>query len=351
MDRGINNHTEPVLVKNKRKAYLAMCLSTFALFVISALSGIFNSFIIEFLGKNYSLIERMTVGFLGHFGIGVPIAKAALENLFGAGTVFQFISVISIIITMVIPALLFSWVFKISFNKSFCLDGKIIKGFFAFFCANQIITTFVSGFSGRIYDFIVPPSPDIYTGSFTAYSPDAFSITMSILCTCILVPVTEEYVFRGMFFTYLRRYGLAFGIIASATLFGVAHSAPTQSVFAFTFGIISAIAFVITGNIKTSILLHALNNTVSVVFGYLKICVSEDLFYVISCLYTIIITAAAMAGLYKFIKAGGFLDTYFEKEKENDSGLCMKAGMREIICFPMIVYILIYAVDFITQVM
>lgn len=336
---------------NKKGAYFAMCASTLLLFILSYLPNLFSYLFVEFLVKNYVLIERSLVSLLCHFDVSVPMSQAAVRSLFETGIVYEFITIIIVIVSMAIPAIIFSAFVRLDFETSFKWDGKIIKGLFAFFCINQLITNFATDFSQGMYDYIVPPSPEVYTGSFTASSPNIFSLIINLLCTGILVPVVEEYVYRGVFFTYLRRYGLAFAIVASATLFGVAHSAPTQSVFAFAFGIISALAYVATGNIKTSILLHALNNIKAVLFGHLTVWLGRELFYLFTFIYTIIIITVAFSAFFRFTKQGGFPNLYFEKEKENDSDICVKAGMREVLCFPLIVFILFYAVDFISQVM
>ena len=62
---------------------------------------------------------------------------------------------------------------------------------------------------------------------------------MQIICICIVVPLCEEYAFRGVVFGYLKRYGLSFAVIASAFVFGISHASPSQAVYAFMFGVVA----------------------------------------------------------------------------------------------------------------
>ena len=336
-------------MENKKKAYFAMSMATVLIMVISALSDELSAILGYLTGKYYISIENVIVSILSSFKISVPMAKVFAKELLSSGIHLHIISLIVIVVTMVIPALIFSKAVHLTFDETFPVGGKKIKGLFTFFCTTQLITYFISEFSGGLYDFIVPPVPDIYTGNFEAISPSVFSLIMSVLCTCILVPVCEEYIFRGVLFSYLSRYGLSFGIIASAVLFGVAHSAPTQSVFAFTFGIISAFAVAITGNIKTSVILHAMNNTISVIFGYLPIYLTESMTGIIFCIFSCVTTFVGIIGIYRFCKDKGLMDEFCEKCKVCDPK--EPHGLKQLLVFPLVIYVIIYAYNFCTQVM
>ena len=80
--------------------------------------------------------------------------------------------------------------------------------------------------------------------------------------------LVEEFVFRGVIFKALRAYGFAFAAVSSAVLFGVAHANVPQAVSAMVLGFFLAYITEITGDLKTVVLLHSFNNTVSFLFVY-----------------------------------------------------------------------------------
>lgn len=328
-----------------------MCFCSIFLFVLSASAEYLNKAVVYLFIEHAEDLQNGLVSFLSFFGIGKGSALAVSKLFLSSGIVFQFVSFVSVIVTMVLPAAIFSKAAGLSFDSTFRTDGKILGTAALFFCFIQLITTAVSQFSGYLYDFIVPSVPGIYDGSFTPSSPDVYSFIMSVLITCILVPFAEEYVFRGVLFTYLKRYGLGFGIISSACLFGIAHASPTQTVYALVFGIFSALLVAVTGNIKTSIILHSANNFVSVFFGYLQGATNENISYIFSWLYCAVITAIAFFGIFLFVKDGGFADTFRQKESQNDACIAEKNGMKQLLVFPFVVYVIIYAIDFTLKVM
>lgn len=79
----------------------------------------------------------------------------------------------------------------------------------------------------------------------------------------LIPPLVEEMLFRGMILQSLRRYGNGFAVIASALLFGFYHANFAQSVFAFLCGLAMGFVVIRTGSLLPSILIHMLNNAVS----------------------------------------------------------------------------------------
>lgn len=86
-----------------------------------------------------------------------------------------------------------------------------------------------------------------------------------VLAVCIIAPITEELIFRGVLLRSLSRYNLLFASIATSVLFGVIHGNFGQMFSAFLMGLVLSYVTVKTGSIKLAIGLHMLNNTVSVV--------------------------------------------------------------------------------------
>lgn len=78
---------------------------------------------------------------------------------------------------------------------------------------------------------------------------------------CILAPIYEEMLFRGIL---LRRFTLRWSpqksIIISSLIFGVIHLNPINVVFAFALGCVLGYAYLKTKNIVIPMLLHSFNN-------------------------------------------------------------------------------------------
>lgn len=94
---------------------------------------------------------------------------------------------------------------------------------------------------------------------------DATSIIMSILASAVVPALIEEMSLRGIMMQPLRRYGDGFAIIVTSLTFALMHRTVAQIPFAFFAGIVLGYACVMTGSIWTSIIIHILNNLVSVV--------------------------------------------------------------------------------------
>lgn len=83
---------------------------------------------------------------------------------------------------------------------------------------------------------------------------------MSVISTALVPAFAEEFAFRGLALSYLRKHGDAFAIFTSALLFGAMHGNTTQIVFAFLLGLIFAFVDVKTNSIIPSVIIHFINN-------------------------------------------------------------------------------------------
>lgn len=81
----------------------------------------------------------------------------------------------------------------------------------------------------------------------------------------VVVPVMEEFTFRGVLLSSLRRYGTGFAVVASGLLFGLAHLNITSVVFASIAGIAMGFLYVKTENLWVTVFIHALNNGLAVI--------------------------------------------------------------------------------------
>lgn len=81
-----------------------------------------------------------------------------------------------------------------------------------------------------------------------------------LLGACILGPVCEELLFRGLLAGRLARYGQKPAALVSALLFGLYHANLSQFFYAFALGLLLAYAYFYTGTLRAPIALHMLFN-------------------------------------------------------------------------------------------
>ncbi|QKG58965.1 CPBP family intramembrane metalloprotease [Hymenobacter sp. BRD128] len=87
---------------------------------------------------------------------------------------------------------------------------------------------------------------------------------LSLFFGCLLAPVLEEILFRGLLLRgLLRNYSPVVAIGQSALLFGVFHLNPAQSLFALLMGLMLGWLYYRTQSLALCIALHALNNLLS----------------------------------------------------------------------------------------
>ena len=92
---------------------------------------------------------------------------------------------------------------------------------------------------------------------------DMFSqlpMSIIVLGACLIGPLCEELVFRGLLAGRLARYGQKPAAFISALLFGLYHANMEQFFYAFALGLLLAYAYYRTGLLRTSVVLHMLFN-------------------------------------------------------------------------------------------
>ena len=113
------------------------------------------------------------------------------------------------------------------------------------------------------------PMPDIVS----AETP--FAIILSALQIAVIPPLVEELAFRGVILSQLRKFGDGFAVLGSALLFAFYHGNLMQFAFTFLVGLILAFIMVRTNNLWIPIVIHAINNGVSLLFDLVGSYISD----------------------------------------------------------------------------
>ncbi|MBP3580564.1 MAG: CPBP family intramembrane metalloprotease, partial [Clostridia bacterium] len=308
-------------LKDKKNAYFAMCKSTVLLFLFSALSYALTYLVHTLIYSSSFNPQHFLVSILIKLGTGRAVAVSVAKSFLSSGAFSVLIGMITSVFTMLLPAIIFAKAVKLSSDECFSLKGSVIKYFLPMYGVMQLFVLFASSLSTSLYDWFFPDSK-VNPSGFTDFSGTEFDIyflILRILSTCIFVPLMEEYIFRGVIFGYLRRYGTMFAVIASGAIFGIAHDSPSQSVYALVFGIFSAFLVAVTGNIKTSVIFHAINNFISICSEHLIAYTPDSFVMIINCILNIITMFLGFIGIYVICKKDGFCDKFFTLCKNENS--------------------------------
>ncbi len=128
--------------------------------------------------------------------------------------------------------------------------------------AGVLVLAAVTAISSVFGGFLPKMDPDVLEKAVTGNRPLWIQVIV-FLDTCILGPVVEELLFRGVLLQGLRKHGNAFGIIFSSILFGLCHQNLGQCFSAMAFGLCAAVIAVKTDSLMPGIILHVMNNTFS----------------------------------------------------------------------------------------
>lgn len=119
-----------------------------------------------------------------------------------------------------------------------------------------------------------------------------------VICSGILAPLAEEFIFRYGMMKNLIKINVPFAIIYQAILFGLLHGNLVQGTYAFILGIIFGIIVYKKGNVWYSIILHISINTSSVLVSSM----GDNEFFSFMIIFVISIIFALLFNLKNIIK-------------------------------------------------
>jgi membrane protease YdiL (CAAX protease family) len=93
-----------------------------------------------------------------------------------------------------------------------------------------------------------------------------------VILVGLIVPFAEELFFRGILYQWMRdRFGIWIGVIGSSLLFGIVHGEIAIGTAAFVLGVILAAVYERSHSLWPGVIVHALNNTVKIIFLYVML--------------------------------------------------------------------------------
>ncbi len=141
-------------------------------------------------------------------------------------------------------------------NKAFLY---ILISIATFFCLSPIINCF-----DKLFSFLGFKSDPLQ-------SIDLKSYLISIISLVLLPAICEELLFRGLIFKGLKQNGKAFSIMLSSIMFSIFHMSIYQTIYPLLVGMLLGVIMYYENNILYTIIVHAINNFLSLTFQYLNI--------------------------------------------------------------------------------
>ncbi len=128
---------------------------------------------------------------------------------------------------------------------------------------NILLLVIIYAVMGKFSDFSLNDAADAAN-----ISPQGNPLWLDMLIylyICLIGPILEELIFRGVLLEGLRKYGNAFGIIMSSILFGLMHQNFMQCIPAICMGFVWGVMTVKSGSLLPSIIVHIFNNSLSAI--------------------------------------------------------------------------------------
>ncbi|MBE6903597.1 MAG: CPBP family intramembrane metalloprotease [Ruminococcaceae bacterium] len=219
----------------------------------------------------------------------------------------------------------------ISFKKP-----KFSHVFYAFFITigfsfvASYITNFIINFLGSFGISVNNPITEMNTGSIG-------SIVLYFVHMAIIPPLVEEFAIRGVVLGSVKKYSKSFAIVFSALLFSLMHGTFYQIPYAFVAGLVMGYFVIKFDSIWIGIIVHFLNNSISVIFEFLsKVIENENLLVLISSITNLTLLLIGAITLIVFV-----LNNKIGIDKDEDScsfSECFKTMLKRPLFYILLIF-------------
>ena len=100
---------------------------------------------------------------------------------------------------------------------------------------------------------------------------------VALFVHCAVPAFTEEILFRGMVCNGLKKVNTHLAVILSALMFSLMHGTPLQTIHQFVIGIVLGYVFIKSSNLWIPILIHFLNNSISITAMFIQTMMNPEL--------------------------------------------------------------------------
>lgn len=282
--------------KNERKnsinliSYLLIGQMVFSLFL-----GRFGDVFLYFFNDS---VKGFFIVFLKNtMNLKYDEAYSAYYSFISSGAFNEFCGMINYFLILFVPSYIFIKINKSKISDYFSVQGSLNRNTGRYCALVVAISIVISNITYVFYNFF-GFDRELDT-DISGY--DIPALIIYFISVAILPPIIEEFVFRGVVLKTLLPCGKVFAIACSAVFFATLHSYSSMA-FAFCAGIILGYLAVLTGNLKTSIVIHAVNNATSAIFSILSVKLSPENYIIFQCGLLIVIFGVALMSIPKILK-------------------------------------------------
>ena len=130
------------------------------------------------------------------------------------------------------------------------------------------IATMAASFVAEPVNTMLPEMPELLKQALEQLTKGP--VWISLLSVSIFAPFFEEWLCRGIVLRgLLQKIKPVWAIVVSALFFAVLHMNPWQAIPAFILGLLFGYVYYKTGSLKLTMLMHCVNNTLSVICSHI----------------------------------------------------------------------------------
>ncbi len=243
-----------------------------------------------------------------------PAIRVYGNQVMASGPIIQLVNILSSVICLSLPFLLFILLSHVPMRVAFPL-----KRFSPSLCvpcvflalAVSVIGITSSTLISTLLSFLgLQPHTNLFLPQ------NLVSRLLFGLHLCVIVPLLEEFVFRGMIFQSMRRFGDSFALIISATLFALFHGNLVQAPNAFLMGLVIGYFVLYSGSLWVGVIIHAVNNILSFAMDWLCSIMPQEYhtlfilsvftFYLIAGIASLLVLVRKYPNMFMFIRSTTF---------------------------------------------
>ena len=259
----------------------------------------------------FLMAASVPFGVLRLFSLIWPVIRVYGNQVVASSSIIQLVNIFSSTICMLVPFLLFMLLCRVParvafpmkrFSPSLCVPCIFVA------MGVSVIGLASSSLLGRFLElFGLQPHVAI------SIPQNPLALLLFAVQLCVLTPLVEEVVFRGIIFQSMRRFGDSFALVLSAILFALFHGNLSQAPNAFLMGLVIGYLVLYSGSLWVGIIIHAVNNLLNLAADLLLQTIPEPYqtlvwlailsFYLIAGTTAMLVLVRAYPNLFMFIRS------------------------------------------------
>lgn len=135
------------------------------------------------------------------------------------------------------------------------------------YCIIALLLWLCSAYAGGLAEIILNKFGMTAFVSQEGLGETPIALAVGYIYSCIIAPITEELLYRGMLLKVMSKANQRFGIFVTALFFGLAHGNVAQFILAFVLGIFLAQITMKHNSIVPAVVVHIFINVTSTISG------------------------------------------------------------------------------------